>query len=544
MADDDRRTSLEDVVRHVVPALGLVPGSLEIPRGAVARAERGRRAAVVALGGMEYQLVVLHPILPDRPDPRAIRRLGDEGLAALPDAARRACTGLVVAWRVSPSAFRAAAFTSPEGEHTGDSIASSWVEPGDWPTPMFDIGDPAEESLAGALERVRGAVAIAGVSEARRTTDLVNRILEHHRGERVDVDPPSAWAPAEVWASWSARYEQSVRAEWRRATTAPEGRTTSPAPGPMVTGPLTGLRVFVSYARPEASTMGWPVTDALSGAGATVWIDQTENPTADQLDEGLAEIIARCDAYVLCASNEFFERAGYGTQEVAWALAGGDRDSERRFVAVVRPETVLPRQVSDWARVQLDGLSAQALEAEVVEALTTARPTTGRAVPPTVALAPVPVRLPPWADLPLMRMRARHVRRFDAISEDEVVGIAVGNASTRSSATTRDLLVRVGEGLDWDGTMTGLDDWPADPLVRDMRWRLGTMRVLASVRSPLAGWGNESPDITDDLDHLLRTPLPPLDWPRRSAGPTTSVDCACARTPGSCDSWTNSWRGA
>src|SRR5262249_5665337 len=121
-------------------------------------------------------------------------------------------------------------------------------------------------------------------------------------------------------------------------------------------GALARLRVFVSYARPQATALAQPVERALRSLGAEVWFDQNAELDAEKLDAGLSQTIGDCDAYVMCASDEFIERGGYATQELASALAN-DRPQRRLryFMAVVEPGTVLPSAIAEWPSVIFAG---------------------------------------------------------------------------------------------------------------------------------------------------------------------------------------------
>jgi hypothetical protein len=192
---------------------------------------------------------------------------------------------------------------------------------------------------------------------------------------------------------------------------------------------------------------------------------------------------------------------------MAWAVehhAGGTRPLH--LLVVARPGTLLPTIVASWPRVELDGGReglADLLAAELRE--------TPPAVvlPPAVAAEAESSALPAEADLAALRLRARHVRRFDEIEEEEAATLAAGQ---HGRSRVRAALREVGKGLGWTGHLADLDGWPADPMIRALRWRLGVLRTAAGIRWPLSGRLEEPDDLADDLDLLLLQRFPGLDW--------------------------------
>jgi hypothetical protein len=247
------------------------------------------------------------------------------------------------------------------------------------------------------------------------------------------------------------------------------------------------MRVFLSYARRDAASLAWPVRDALSAAGAAVWFDQELPPDEWALDAGLAETIAGCDAYVLCASDELFERAGYATQEIAWALRAG----ERALAVVARPGAVLPTIAATWPAVGLEGDDLAGRLAAALRGPPARLPELSPPAP-RAALAP----LPPVADLAAMRARVAHLRRFDEIPQEDLEALLSGAADH-----VRRRLLHAGEGLGWSGTLADVDEWPGDSFIRDLRWRLAGDRALVI--------GCESPDV----ERIAADPVPIVDWP-------------------------------
>jgi hypothetical protein len=505
---------LKEAVQRVAAALGVWPDTVELPPGFVERAIRRNQPAVLTLGDIAHQLVFLGPRTVTDPD-AAAPEFAREALLMLPAPSRAVTESVLPAWvDLAGEAFVAVFTVSADG--LADQLCgTSWSPPRLWPRPMIDPGvDPLtnlDQELArlhtAATDRVTGAQSEASVG---LSTQLIDQLLQIHGGERIaGAAPPPAGAGDRAWTRWLRRYEASVRAEWRRARG--EIVPMTPPAEAEAGGPLSGRRVFVSYARADMSRCGWPVLDALLDSGATVWIDLVISPPPDVLDAGLAEVISGCEIFVLCATDEFFERAGYATQELAWALerlAAGGR--LRTALAVVRPDTVLPAAISDWPLVEFDGLDETSLGPSLVSRLTAV--TTTPAPMPAVASSRSPAtELPEWADRSHLLRRVRHLRRYDEVDTgDALLQLVVAGADTRPTDEVRRRLLTVGDGLDWSGRLTDLEHWPTDPFVFDLRWRLGVNRVVATVRWPLTGSLDEPVDVTDDLDLLLTRPLPLL----------------------------------
>src|SRR5690348_632007 len=139
---------LEEAVRRVLPALGLLPRTFELPRGFAERAERRGRPSCLALNGLARQLVFVGRA--EGADPRELATLG---LAQLGEPARAACASLVVAW-IDAGTARAAAFTVTADAAAGPLLATSWTPPEAWPNPTVTGSDPTEPALRAALSRV------------------------------------------------------------------------------------------------------------------------------------------------------------------------------------------------------------------------------------------------------------------------------------------------------------------------------------------------------------------------------------------------------
>jgi hypothetical protein len=499
--DIDERELL-GAVRRVATAVQVIPESVEIPPGLIRRARRRGTPAMLALKGPDLMLVVLGRRQATDPGDCA-----EAAFEALPPDTRAACKELIVGWGADHG-VRVAVFTIRESGPVRDPVATSWTGRDSWPRPTVDGVLRGEQAIASALDGLRAALASSVPAAVERAVETVGLELRAQGGEPVDAVAPDASSSAVVRERWLERYARTVRGEWRRATGKPGSPTDTVRLEPAPSGPLRGWTVFVSYARPDAVTLAWPVADALAEAGATVWLDQAENPDAQLLDAGLADLIARCDAYVACVSNEFFERAGYATQELAWAIERSN--GSQAHVLVAKPGTVVPRIVARWPGLLHDGRPDVDLVRPLVDGLLGASARVRVELPQTQEQEPV---LDDAIDVGALRRRLRHVQRFLDIGQGQFEAIATGQPDDRTAQVARQLLLDPGAGLEWSGHLHDISEWPEDPLVRDMRWRIGVMRVVASVRWPLSGSLDEPVDIADDMDRMLLYRHPALEWP-------------------------------
>jgi hypothetical protein len=103
-----------------------------------------------------------------------------------------------------------------------------------------------------------------------------------------------------------------------------------------------------------------PLKDILERSGAAVWFDQTERPDDALLDQGLKSCIAQHDVFLLCASSELFENAGYALQELAWAL---DLVRSGRWHGTIcialMDDVVLPRILRRFTAADLSRIDVQ-----------------------------------------------------------------------------------------------------------------------------------------------------------------------------------------
>ena len=320
------------VVRHVLPALNLDPEGFRAPRGFLDRARRRPRPSALALSGVDRQLVYVGTL--ESADPEVAASLALRLAVGSLGAAAEACEQLLVAWTDADGRMCAAGFFLAGEEGVPVLLGSSWTPPDAWPEPMIDATASGDALIETALDRVAQAVTGRGASmdfhsDLERATRLVDLALQRRGGEgQIVAGLPAAAGDDAGWEAWLGRYVRSVRDEWRRATGG-AGDRFAHREASSIEGPLAGMHVFLSYARPDAARLAWPTRDALHAAGASVWFDQEESPDQGALDAGLANTIAGCDADVMCASDEFVERAGYATQEIAWALrVGGSRGTD------------------------------------------------------------------------------------------------------------------------------------------------------------------------------------------------------------------------
>ncbi len=131
-------STLDDAVRHVLPALNLRPDGFRVPSGFVERALRRGRPSTYSLNDVTRQLVFIGEIADADPDAAA-----QAALVALGEVARDACTGLVVAWSDPGGDVRAAAFDVGGG--TRALTGCSWLPPDAWPEPMIDASRSGDE---------------------------------------------------------------------------------------------------------------------------------------------------------------------------------------------------------------------------------------------------------------------------------------------------------------------------------------------------------------------------------------------------------------
>ena len=496
-------------VRRVLPALNFRPDSSQLDAGTMRRARR-RPPWTLSLSGVQ-KLLIYVGIMPAGSGDLAAERAASSALDALTAAARADCEALLVAWEDPAGQPYAAAYAVTSDHRVGRLLGASWIDPNAWRDPMADASKPVDEALDLTLDQLRDLVARGPADdELDRLGAVVDTVLRSAGGEGQTMSGrPGVSAPAAQWSSWLTRYELNVRDEARRVRGGPSaGRIR--AAQPAADGPLTGTRVFLSYTRPDATTLARPVLEALRSQGAYVWFDQDEPLDMAMLDAGLAATIESCDAYLLCASNEFFERAGYATQELAWAVQTWRGEAGLRSIVVVtRAETVLlPSLAAEWPVVTLTPELGAVLAAKI-----RATPSRSRGS----NTSPSHRSPPPFdviADPAVVLTRVRHRRRLYELPAAAVERV-MSTSTDRDAEDARiaDRLRNVGADLDWDGGLASADRWPSDPLIRSYRWMLGCSRALASVRWPLSGALSDLDDVAGDVEMMATTTPPILDWP-------------------------------
>jgi hypothetical protein len=514
---------VQRAVRRVLIALNLRPDGFEIERGFVQRALLRGAPRVLILSGVQNQMVFVGRQAGEVD--AIVQEVSQKALHALPERARAVCAGLVVAWLNDADQAFAAVFAIGETGEIARCRAQSWRPPEEWAPPLVDIEDPPAESLDRALDRV--VATISGryahpegfegrLDRALHVVDVALRLLDGEVQDRSVL--PSSAADDQAWSIWFSYYESSVLDEWKRAGGQTDRRPAQPVPS-TGDGPLRGLRVFLSYARPDATRLAWPIHQALTSAGATVWFDQRETVDADTLAAGFADVIAGCDAYILCATTEFFERSGYATQELAWALQRQNSGGRLvRCIVVTAPGTVLPTLVADWPKLELVNgprhfrQGADQLQ-DLVRLLT--EPVHGPVVPHRLS-GPSALRefpLSARANVKACRRRGRHVERFLSISTEDVIKLLEERNGEHRVAEIARNLAMVGDGLGWPGTFQGIGRWPADSLIRDMRFRMSADRVLVFVVRPLGVDDELRRRLPSDVEYLATRRVPVLDWP-------------------------------
>ena len=513
---------VEAAVRLVLPAVNLDPAGFALDRGFIARAQRSRSYLGSAVNSMACQFVFAG--LRADGEPAQADRVAADVLASLPPATLAVCETLVVAWADSAGGVLAAAYTVLSSAKLGKLVGCSWSDPETWPEPMIDASKSADELIENALARLESVIrdhlsnrAPTFAASLQRALRLVDMALLRYGGGGQDISAhPSVSAPDESWRTWRTHYSRSVRDEWNRVRRG-TGKRSPETMKPPTNGPLSGLRIFLSYARPDATALAWPVYEVLNSCGADVWFDQERGPDDDQLAAGFAETIGECDAYIMCATDEFVERAGYATQELAWALqqsASGGRT--KYFLVVAWPGTILPTAVAGWPAIEFHSGDLEELKRGLLARLQPSASVVSLAATPLpLFLTPPPTvsPLPAEADLRLAWRRAQHVLRFDEIDQKTVEKLLSSKQEDRHAIEVRQRLLHVGEGLDWDGTLQDLDLWPDDPLTRDVRFRLASVRAVVGARWPLNDDLAWQSGVAGDVERLATQKIPVAAWP-------------------------------
>lgn len=522
---DMETADLEKAVRWVLPALNFDPNGFQLDRGFLTRARQTNKPRAVTINEVTAQFVFVG--FRTIADPEAVvEDMAAEALAFLGRTAHTRCERLVVGWVEDPHdrAFAAAFVVSSAGGN-GRLVGSSWTEPETWPEPMIDYSKSGDDTIDDALDRlesvVRNRTSYHGASfdsQFNRALRLVDIALLRFGGEGQSTEEhPAMYAPDESWSTWLYYFNQSVYDEWKRV--GGSVRRVLPDPmSPFTDGPLKGLRAFLSYARPDATTLAWPIHEALSFCGAVVWFDRTQTTSESQLALGLDEIIGNHDVYVMCASDEFFERAGYATQEFAWAIqhckSGG---KPQYFLVVARPNTILPSSVAAWPKIELRDDDREQLARSLTAHLQHKAPRAGTESPLAPLAAPFFVTtlppLPQQADIPALWRRIQHAQLFDEIGQETLTRLMSGQPDDQQAAEVRKRLLHLGDGLEWAGTLEDIDRWPDDPFIRDIRLRFAGARAVIGTRWPLNDDLDWRPGVVGDVEYLATQRVPVIDWP-------------------------------
>ena len=510
---------VEAVVRLVLPAVNLDPSGFALDRGFIARAQRSQRYLGSALNNMSCQFVFAG-LRADGETAQA-ERIASDVLASLPPATLAVCETLVAAWADADGGVLAAAYTVTSSGKLGKLLGCSWSDPETWPEPMIDISKPADELVEHELTQLESVIRDRLSNEKstftaslQRAFRLVDMALLRYGGEgQYTSAHPSVSASDESWRTWLTRYDRSVRDEWNRVRRI-SGKRSPETAKPPAHGPLSGLRIFLSYARPDATTLAWPVYEVLNSCGAEVWFDQEKGPDEDQLAAGFAETIGECDAYIMCATDEFAERAGYATQELAWALqqrASGGKT--RYFLIVASPGTILPTAVAGWPAIEFYSGHFEGLERGLLACLQQPASVVSLAATPRPLVDTTPPPRSPRKQICDQRGTAQHVLRFHEISTEAVESLLTGGPEDRICSEVRQRLLHVGEGLDWDGTLQDIDLWPDDSLIRSVRFRLASMRAVVGTQWPLNDDSALQLGVVRDVERLATRKIPVVEWP-------------------------------
>jgi hypothetical protein len=510
---------LEDAVRKVLPAVNLRPEGFELDAGFLQRALRSGQARVVNMNSPARLFVYLGEH--GSHDPQAgVEGLASEALATLTDYARQCCEHLVVGWNNTQGQVFAAAFAVAPDGRSGALTASSWTNPETWREPMIDISKPADDAIHQLLARLQALVENHANHrdskfhvEIKRVLKLTDMQLLLAGGENQSIDalPPTGASDA-AWASWLADFKLSVQTEWARIGGAQ--RSAAAVAGRNPNGPLKGMLVFLSYRRTDATLLALPIYQALVFCGAEVWFDRVQLLDQSVIDVGLAAAITKCDAYILCASDEFFEGSGYATQEFAWAVRGRTPVGKlQRFAVVVAPGAVLPDAIASWPTIAISK-DVKELARRLADALLQPTPFVPGSpsrvmLPPPAVLTP----LPRQADLPHLFRRARHTQWFEELPGQDIERLIAQGAKDRQTQVLREKLLQLCDGADWNGTLQDIHQWPDDPLIRDTRLRFAAVRAVCGARWPLNDDLSCKLGVAQDVEYLATQRIPIMDWP-------------------------------
>lgn len=508
---------IENAVRKVLPAVNLRPEGFKLDAGFLQRALRSGEPRVINLDSIARLFVYLGERGSQEPQ-AVVEGAAPEALAALTDYARQSCKHLMVGWNNPQGRVFVAAFTVKPDGRSGALMGSSWTNPETWPEPMIDIGKSPDDVIHQALVYIQALVENHAIRDSKfdaeidRVLKLIDLQISLRGGEsqRTDALPPFS-ASQGAWARWLEDFKFSVQTEWGRVSGAQGLPTAVVIPNP--NGPLKGMQVFISYRRTDATLLALPVYQALLSSGAEVWFDRLQLLEQGVIDGGLGAAITNCDAYILCASDEFFEGSGYATQEFAWAVRGHRSSGKlQRFAVVVEPGAILPNAVASWPTIAIIK-DVELLARRLAEALLRPAPVVQRASLAVIPAPAVHLRLDPQANLQHLLRRVRHIQWFEEMPSLDIQRLVAEGAEDRQTQTAREKLLHLGDGSDWSGTLQDIHQWPNDSLIRDVRLRFAAARAVAGTRWPLNDDLCWKPGVALDVEYLAAQRVPIMDWP-------------------------------
>ncbi len=414
---------------------------------------------------------------------------------------------MVTGWITADGAAAGASFELGPPDRR-EIVARSWVPRHLWARPVPDPDRTPQDALNEAIALVRQ---VAGQQSSAQRSDVEGAI--RFCGVCCQYAGGIAPAPAEalprdrhVWEVWLADFIDAVEAERLRLFPHTDANDTSEQRG---SGILDGIRVFVSYAMPTNVQFARPLKRALQSQGAVVWFDQAERPRQDALAEGLRATIASQDVFLLCASRELFENAGYALQELAWVLTlHRDRSWTGAVCVAELDDVAVPRAFESVPRVALSQLDVQRWPEAIVALVLRAR----QAPTPvsTEIRAAADQRRPVLRELTLdeLRMRATHVSEWWRLDETATFHALQRDSRHATGSPEYQALRDAIRRLTWNGSLATYDSWPADPAVRDARVRLGSLRTLFEICSIDVESEDSTRDLEADVAFLAERSLP------------------------------------
>ncbi|MDR4467196.1 MAG: toll/interleukin-1 receptor domain-containing protein [Nitrospira sp.] len=459
------------------------------------------------------RLVIAAEELPEAlDDETTAHRITERALLSLSDAARRDCRAAVIGWiNAEGIATGAALELGPLDQRS--IVACSWLPRHLWPHQAPDPDHTPQKALDEAIalvkqfatkasfvqrEDVEGAIRFCGVC------------CKYAKG--VAPAPAGALPPdRDRWAAWLADFIDAAEAERLRLfphTTALETLEQR------ASGILDGVRVFVSYAMPTNVQVARPLKRVLESHGAVVWFDQTERPEENELASGLREIIEAQDIFLLCASRELFENAGYALQELAWVLnLKRDRSWSGAVCIAELDDVAVPRAFENVPRVALSRLNVDRWPEIIVSLVLQARNEGTRLLTDTTVAPDQTIGPRPMLELDDLRLRARHASAWWHLDETALLHALRTDILHATRSAEYQALRETIRRLKWEGTLATYGSWPADPAIRDVRVRLGTLSTLFLICALDLEGNHTILDLEADMAFLAEQPLPLIAEP-------------------------------